>query len=151
MKPRLSLVYTREGYPDRIVDLTEMELKIISDAMHAMMLASNLEEGTNILRLRNRIPYGEFHVYGGNEVVDDGMEPCLACNEPVYVSQQKCHHCGVEPKDIKFCPRCGGYYTDFPALSRVDNKTSICSPCGTEEAIQDFTGEPLSPLTKEQW
>jgi len=68
MKPRLSLVYTREGYPDRIVDLTEMELKIINDAMHAMMLASNLEEGTEILRLRNRIPYGEFHTHGGNEV-----------------------------------------------------------------------------------
>jgi hypothetical protein len=30
----------------------------------------------------------------------------------------------------------------------VDNKTSICSPCGTEEAIQDFSGEPLSPLNK---
>ena len=145
MKPRLSLIYTREGYPDRIVDLTEMELKIISDALHAMMMSSNLEEGTNILRLRNRIPYGEFHVYGGNEVqcycelcCSEGHCSCEGCNEPCT--------CGA-----KFCPRCGGYYTDFPALSRVDNKTSICSPCGTEEAIQDFTGEPLSPLTKEQW
>ena len=68
MKPRLSLIYTREGYPDRIVDLTETELKIINDAMHAMMLASNLEEGTKILQLRNRIPYGTFHTYGGNKI-----------------------------------------------------------------------------------
>ena len=50
----------------------------------------------------------------------------------------------------KFCTRCGEYYTEFPALSRVDNETSICSPCGTEEAIQDFAGEPLSPLNKSE-
>lgn len=46
----------------------------------------------------------------------------------------------------KKCPRCGKSYTGFPALSRVDNKTDICSPCGTEEAMQDYAGEPLSPL-----
>lgn len=51
---------------------------------------------------------------------------------------------------MKKCPRCGGVYSDYPALSRVDNKTDICSPCGTEEAIQDFTGEPLSPLSVDE-
>ena len=82
--------------------------------------------------------------------VDDGMDTCVICHGEVYVSVQECPHCGVKAKDVKFCPRCGGYYADFPALSRVDNETSICSPCGTEEAIQDFTGEPLSPLVKEE-
>ena len=48
----------------------------------------------------------------------------------------------------KFCKRCGKYFTEFPALSRVDNKTPICSPCGTEEGMQDWVGEPLSPLDK---
>ena len=79
---------------------------------------------------------------------DDGMDTCVICQGAVYFSIQKCPHCGVEPKDIEFCTRCGKHYTGFPALSRVDNKTSICSPCGTEEAMQDFAGETLSPLDK---
>jgi predicted RNA-binding Zn-ribbon protein involved in translation (DUF1610 family) len=33
------------------------------------------------------------------------------------------------------CPRCGHYSQQFPALSRADNKTEICSACGTDEAL----------------
>lgn len=36
------------------------------------------------------------------------------------------------------CPRCGGAMNGYPALSRRDNKTEICSDCGTEEAMFDF-------------
>jgi predicted RNA-binding Zn-ribbon protein involved in translation (DUF1610 family) len=36
------------------------------------------------------------------------------------------------------CPRCGNVTTDYPALSRKDNKTEICSDCGTDEAMGDF-------------
>lgn len=28
--------------------------------------------------------------------------------------------------------------SEYPALSRRDNKTDICSKCGTEEAMFDF-------------
>jgi hypothetical protein len=48
------------------------------------------------------------------------------------------------PDELKQCPRCYMNYTGFPALSRLDNKTSICSPCGTDEAMQDFAGVPLT-------
>lgn len=49
------------------------------------------------------------------------------------------------------CPRClGGIPNNefrgmYPgALSRTDNKTEICSECGTMEAMEDFSmGEPL--------
>jgi len=53
------------------------------------------------------------------------------------------------------CPRCGegipnnlqrGMYPG--ALSRTDNKTEICSPCGTDEAMEDFF-TTLTP--KNQW
>jgi hypothetical protein len=44
---------------------------------------------------------------------------------------------------IKKCPRCKKDYSGFPALSRVDNKTSICSHCGTEEGLDDYYGHPL--------
>ena len=36
------------------------------------------------------------------------------------------------------CPRCGKNYATYPAISRRDNKTEICSKCGTEEAMIDF-------------
>lgn len=36
------------------------------------------------------------------------------------------------------CPSCKLETTDFPALSRRDNKTEICSACGTHEALEDF-------------
>lgn len=45
------------------------------------------------------------------------------------------------------CPRCGGFIPNslhpgaYPgAISRVDNKTEICSPCGTDEALEDYFG-----------
>jgi hypothetical protein len=36
------------------------------------------------------------------------------------------------------CPRCGGTYTGYLTLSRVDDQTEICGPCGTREALQAF-------------
>jgi len=46
------------------------------------------------------------------------------------------------------CPRCKQDYTEYPALSRLDNKTNICSRCGTEEALYNLAhrGEKLPPL-----
>lgn len=38
----------------------------------------------------------------------------------------------------KKCPICGKTYTDFPALSRRDNKTYICPNCGVDEAMEDY-------------
>ena len=47
------------------------------------------------------------------------------------------------------CPRCGeNRMTKYPALSRVDNKTHICSECGTDEALLDFA---RVPLTMDNW
>jgi predicted RNA-binding Zn-ribbon protein involved in translation (DUF1610 family) len=53
------------------------------------------------------------------------------------------------------CPRCGhqipndktpGAY--MGAMSRKDNQTEVCSPCGTEEAILQFSGFDLD---SEDW
>jgi hypothetical protein len=42
------------------------------------------------------------------------------------------------------CPRCGGPLrtgpTDVGALSRVDNETIVCGPCGSDEAMLDAMG-----------
>lgn len=39
------------------------------------------------------------------------------------------------------CPKCGQFYTDYPAISREDNKTEICPSCGTREAMEAFMKE----------
>ena len=39
------------------------------------------------------------------------------------------------------CPRCKRMYRGFPALSRRDNKTEICSDCGSVEAMEDYYQE----------
>lgn len=38
------------------------------------------------------------------------------------------------------CPICGEIYYEFPALSRRDNKTKICTDCGVIEALNDYLG-----------
>ena len=64
---------------------------------------------------------------------------------------------------IKTCPRCGtGQYVEYgdpgmeaavkagimpPALSRTDNETYICSPCGTDEALLDWVGR-MAPASE---
>ena len=44
-----------------------------------------------------------------------------------------------EEKVLKTCPKCKKTYTGYPAISRRDNKTEICSECGTAEALEDFS------------
>ena len=38
----------------------------------------------------------------------------------------------------RICPRCGKKYTEYPAISRLDNKTEICPQCGIDEAFEDY-------------
>jgi hypothetical protein len=39
---------------------------------------------------------------------------------------------------MKICPICKKQIKGYPALSRKDNKTEICSECGVAEALADF-------------
>ena len=38
----------------------------------------------------------------------------------------------------RICPACGMPLDRHPAISRKDNKTEICSDCGTREALSDL-------------
>lgn len=38
----------------------------------------------------------------------------------------------------RVCPLCSRTYNNYPAISRRDNKTEICSDCGTKEAFCDY-------------
>ena len=37
---------------------------------------------------------------------------------------------------MRRCPICGEEYREPPAISRVDDKTEICSACGIREAVE---------------
>ena len=54
----------------------------------------------------------------------------------------------TEDKSYKMCPRCGRPYSDYPAISRYDNKTEICPDCGVEEAMVNYTGGTLEAPDK---
>lgn len=45
-----------------------------------------------------------------------------------------------EKNDKLKCPLCGDVLPECPALSRIDNKTALCSRCGDKEAIEDYLG-----------
>jgi hypothetical protein len=45
---------------------------------------------------------------------------------------------GAAGQPTRTCPHCHRSYTGHPALSRTDNKTDICSACGTSEALEAF-------------
>lgn len=47
---------------------------------------------------------------------------------------------------LKECPRCGKMYSGYPAISRTDNKTEICSQCGTAEAMEEFLTGSICPI-----
>jgi transcription elongation factor Elf1 len=53
------------------------------------------------------------------------------------------------------CPRCSGGVPNndkrgeyVGALSRTDNKTTVCSDCGTEEALEQHFGDGLKPQSE---
>lgn len=67
----------------------------------------------------------------------------------------------VEPIELKIkitensdketkCPICGNPLGKYPAISREDNKTKICSNCGTLEALAAFKESLKGEKTNEQ-
>ena len=51
---------------------------------------------------------------------------------------------------VRICPVCGEPLTGHPAISRMDNKTRICSECGTREALSaaGILGEDQEEIIK---
>jgi len=75
------------------------------------------------------------------------------------MSKKELYPVSVIKAQERLCPRCkvrtytpyggdieyvDGISSPFPALSRRDNKTYICSECGTREAFEDMGALPKS-------
>jgi hypothetical protein len=41
---------------------------------------------------------------------------------------------------LDICPRCHKYIEGYPAMSRTDNRTDVCSKCGVNEGLQAMVG-----------
>lgn len=52
---------------------------------------------------------------------------------------KSCHSKSKGSQKPRKCPICGKKYYGYPALSREDNKTEICSECGIFEALAKFS------------
>lgn len=44
-------------------------------------------------------------------------------------------------REINRCPKCHKEFTEYPAISRLDNETEICPECGLREAMAAFMKE----------
>jgi len=81
---------------------------------------------------------------GASHVPEKSEPNCLMCGKPMAPTFDKdgfeyiIKWCSVECKEKQICPRCDGPLGKHPALSRRDNKTNICSDCGTAEAMEDY-------------
>lgn len=56
----------------------------------------------------------------------------------------------MEKEKQKICSLCGKVIEGYPAISRKDNKTEICSECGQREALEAFTKYNGNKTEKEE-
>ena len=54
-----------------------------------------------------------------------------------------------DDEDDNACPRCLREIVGYPAISRTDNVTGICSPCGQTEAMEAFIYKTIK--TQAMW
>lgn len=52
----------------------------------------------------------------------------------------------MKAQNTKNCPSCGQDYAGYPAISRVDNTTNICSACGTAQALAALLDALRTPV-----
>ena len=52
--------------------------------------------------------------------------------------------------EVRICPRCGQNYLDYPAISRLDNKTEICPTCGQAEALEQYANGKITDWRKDE-
>lgn len=67
---------------------------------------------------------------------------CIYSKEDVVIEEKDYEHTiyyndiPYDNKSKKVCPICHKVYTDFPATSRKDNKTKICTECSRNEVSE---------------
>lgn len=93
-----------------------------------------------------KVLYSQPEVKKKMNSVVESIENCLWNNHPIVSAKYDMllNEIILEISDEEYhwCPRCKKEFTGYPAISRTDNITEICSDCGTEEAFEAmFSGE----------
>lgn len=78
------------------------------------------------------------------------LESVQESNEDTKTLSYKVFKEEASLKEEKVCPRCGNNIIGYPAISRYDNETEICSDCGTDEAFENMAGYMTNPNTGER-
>ena len=79
------------------------------------------------------------------------LESVQSTNEDTRVKSYKVlKEENVIKEGLNTCPRCGKEIIGYPAVSRFDNETEICSDCGMDEAFENMAGYMTNPNTGEK-
>ena len=91
---------------------------------------------------------GEFGTRGGANTYVIRGENCSKHESMRVTNADGSLAVDEKPEQFRECPRCSHFIPNdempgaYPgALSRLDNKTEICSSCGVEEALLQYAGE----------
>lgn len=86
------------------------------------------------VRFDNTIMFGtNFKV----RVMSETLSGATLFNDTLE-AEDICNELGQNFKIYPVCPICHRAYSGYPAISRKDDKTRICSRCGTNEALIIF-------------
>lgn len=78
-----------------------------------------------------------------NHVIINKARICPRCGERHFMPY------GVELTPAERAAMIQRILPSFPAVSRHDNSTYICTPCGDDEAVRDFGGG--APMDFADW
>lgn len=100
-----------------------------SQTDNLMFLADDFCKYKKKLKINDEIRLGNYVFKDGSYSYDP-----LEAKEPIELKLKITENSDKETK----CPICGNPLGKYPAISREDNKTKICSNCGTLEALAAF-------------
>jgi predicted RNA-binding Zn-ribbon protein involved in translation (DUF1610 family) len=106
-----------------------------------MFLADDFCKYKKRLKINDEIRLGNYVFKDGSYLYDPLKEA-----EPIELKLKITENSDKETK----CPICGNSLGKYPAISREDNKTKICSNCGTLEALAAFKESLKGEKTNEQ-
>ena len=115
----------------------KVRVKMPANIMYEVSSTGNIK-AKNIME----VLFQNEHVSKKKDSVIESIENCLYDNKEIkaayydmLVNELELHLSDYEYKE---CPSCHRGIEGYPAISRKDNKTEICSQCGQDEAMEAF-------------
>lgn len=108
--------------------LCENEWKLMEDEIPVEKICESFASVRNIIEKTRK---NEFYPYYEDEIIINNLLLGKTIHDMFRIYRIR--------TDKEKCPLCGSsIFEHMAALSRRDNKTEICSRCGSKEAVQDM-------------